>query len=120
MTITDVRVVAIPVGDQEKALAFYTGSLDFTVQLDGETPAGRWLVVAPPDASTGIVLVADADNAGSDTGIRLGTPDAAALHQALSERGVTVSEVLAWDGVPPMFTFDDPDGNRLYVVQDWA
>jgi lactoylglutathione lyase len=26
--------------------------------------------------------------------------------------------VLRWDGVPAMFTFDDPDGNRFYVVED--
>ncbi len=25
-------------------------------------------------------------------------------------------ELLEWDGLPPMFTFDDPDGNRFYVV----
>lgn len=23
-----------------------------------------------------------------------------------------------WDGVPPMFTFEDPDGNLFYVVED--
>ena len=36
----------------------------------------------------------------------------------MRERGVAVGELLRWDGVPPMFTFDDPDGNRFYVVED--
>ncbi len=33
-------------------------------------------------------------------------------------RAVTVGELLQWGGVPPMFTFDDPDGNRFYVVEE--
>ena len=45
-------------------------------------------------------------------------PDAAAEHEALQSRGVPVSDLLRWEGVPPMFTFDDPDGNRFYVVED--
>jgi lactoylglutathione lyase len=45
-------------------------------------------------------------------------PDAAAEHAAMLERGVTVGDVLRRDGVPPMYTFDDPDGNRFYVVEE--
>ena len=33
-------------------------------------------------------------------------------------RGITVGDLIRWDGVPPMFTFDDPDGNRFYVVEE--
>lgn len=33
-------------------------------------------------------------------------------------RGVTVGDVLQWEEVPPMYTFDDPDGNRFYVVEE--
>lgn len=36
----------------------------------------------------------------SETGIRLTTGDAVALHQDLRERGVDVGELLRWDGVP--------------------
>ena len=35
-----------------------------------------------------------------------------------TQRGVTVGDLLRWDGVPPMFTFDDPDGNRFYIVEE--
>ena len=41
--------------------------------------------------------------------------DAVALHSDLREHGVEVSELPRWDGVPPMFSLLDPDGNRLYV-----
>jgi catechol 2,3-dioxygenase-like lactoylglutathione lyase family enzyme len=120
MTITDIRIVGVDVTDQDAALAFYTETLGFTIQMDGDTPAGRWLVVAPPDASTSLALIANQAAAGHDTGIRFATPDAAATRNDLAARGVTVGELLIWDGAPPMFSFEDPDANRFYVVQDWS
>jgi len=56
----------------------------------------------------------------ANTGIRFTVPDAEAEHTAMRERGVDVGDVTRWDGVPPMYTFDDPDGNRFYVVGDSA
>lgn len=56
--------------------------------------------------------------AGHDTGIRFGTSNAAQSHRTLAERGVTVSELLTWDDMPPMFSFDDPDNNRFYVIEN--
>ncbi|HTS14776.1 MAG TPA: hypothetical protein VMH24_03855, partial [Candidatus Sulfotelmatobacter sp.] len=57
---------------------------------------------------------------GVDTGIRLGTRDAGADHPALRERSVDVDAELfrVGPGVPPMFSFRDPDGNTLYVVEE--
>ena len=45
------------------------------------------------------------------------TADAASLHEELAVRGVDVSELLRWEGVPPMFAFPDPDGNGLEIVE---
>ena len=39
------------------------------------------------------------------------------FEKAMDARGVDIGELLAWEGVPTMFTFDDPDGNRFYVVE---
>lgn len=115
--ITDVTAVGIPVRDQDRALAFYVGTLGFEKRLDGPFGDGRWLTVAAPGASTSIALVA-ADRAGVDTGIRFGTADAAADHAHLRAAGVDVDpEVLRYPGVPPMFTFRDADGNTLVVVE---
>jgi lactoylglutathione lyase len=115
--ITDVTAVGIPVRDQDQALAFYVGTLGFEKRLDGPFGAGRWLTVAAAGAGTSIALVA-ADRAGVDTGIRLGTADAAADHAHLRAAGVDVDpEVLRYPGVPPMFTFRDADGNTLVVVE---
>ena len=55
---------------------------------------------------------------GADTGIRFAVPDAEAEHAAMRDLGILVSDVIRWDGVPPMYTVDDPDGNRFYVVEE--
>jgi catechol 2,3-dioxygenase-like lactoylglutathione lyase family enzyme len=116
MTITDVRTIGIPVADQERALAFYGGVLGFQTRLDTPFPGGRWLEVAPPGSTTTIALAQGA-SAGVDTGVRFTTPDATADHAALAAAGVDVDEVLRFPGVPPMFSFRDPDGNTLYAVE---
>jgi lactoylglutathione lyase len=120
-TITDVRTIGINVTDQDRAVAFYVDTLGFEKRLDAAiSPTMRWIEVAPPGARVSIALnaVDAAPVVGADTGIRFTVPDADAEHAALHERGVAVSDVLRWDDVPPMFTFDDPDANRFYIVEE--
>ncbi|WP_435738844.1 VOC family protein [Cellulosimicrobium sp. PMB13] len=118
--LVGVHTVAIPVTDQDRALAFYTGTLGFEVRMDGDLQEGfRWIEVAPPGAPTSVALVTAGDGlpSGVDTGIRLATTDAAADHAALTGAGADVDELLLWEGVPPMFSFRDPDANTIYVTQ---
>jgi lactoylglutathione lyase len=120
-TLTDVRSVAVPVRDQDAALAFYVDRLGFEKRLDAPiSDTMRWVEVAPPGAATSIALVAGPDNPapGVDTGVRFTVRDAEAEHRTMRDHEVAVGELLAWPGVPPMFTFDDPDGNRFYVVAE--
>ena len=123
-SITAVRTVAVTVQDQDQALAFYVETLGFEKRLDAPiSPTMRWIEVAPPGADTSIALNAndsDDDSArpGSDTGIRFVVPDAEFEHAGMRSRGVTVSDIISWDGVPPMYTVDDPDGNRFYIVEE--
>jgi catechol 2,3-dioxygenase-like lactoylglutathione lyase family enzyme len=122
-TITDVRTIAVDVSDQDRALAFFTDKLGFEMRLDAPiSPTTRWIEVAPPGATTSIALNATegAQDVGTDTGIRFTVPDAKAEHAVLEDRGVAVGELLRWDDVPPMFAFDDPDGNRFYIVEEMA
>jgi lactoylglutathione lyase len=119
--ITGMRTVGVPVLDQGRALEFYTSVLGLTKTLDvGLGGGARWIEVMPVGGGTTIALVSAKPDApaGVETGIRLGTPDADALHANLLERGVSADEVLRWPGVPPMFAFRDPDGNGLEIVQD--
>ena len=119
--ITDIRTVGVPVTDQDRALGFYTGELGFETRLDMpvEQLGGRWIEVAPPGAETTIALVPTREGVptGVETGVRFATPDAAAVHADLQNRGVDVGELLRWPGVPPMFAVRDQDGNGLEIVE---
>ena len=120
-TITDVRTISVDVRDQDRALDFFTQTLGFEKRLDASIdPTTRWIEVAPTGGTTSIALnaTADAQAVGIDTGIRFTAPDAAAAHTSMADAGVAVGELLRWPDVPPMFAFDDPDGNRFYVVEE--
>lgn len=116
---TGVANVAIPVTDQDRTKALLE-SVGFETLRDADLGGGfRWIEMAPPGSTTAIALVASGDGlpCGIDTGIRLVAPDARAAHAALSEQGLEVGDLLDWDTAPLMFTFTDPDGNRLYVME---
>jgi catechol 2,3-dioxygenase-like lactoylglutathione lyase family enzyme len=118
--ITQIATVIVPVGDQDKALEFYTGTLGFEVRRDMPFGQGdRWLEVAPPGATTTIALV-QAQSSDQPVEISFSTGDVESDHAGLRSAGVEGdAEVLNFGGgVPPMFTFRDPDGNRFRVVQD--
>ncbi len=115
--ITGVRTVGIPVTDQDRALAFYTGTLGLEKRLDvpfGE--GGRWVEVAPAGATTSIALAAThkGDPIGVETGVRFASQDVPADHAQLRAIGVAVDELIP--SPVAMFVFRDPDGNRLEIV----
>jgi lactoylglutathione lyase len=122
-TITEVRTVAITVRDQDQALGFYVDTLGFEKRLDAPfSPTMRWVEVAPPGSATSVALVANDLDAGAqpgtDTGIRFIVPNADVEHAWMREVGIVVSDVMRWEGVPPMYTVDDLDGNRFYIVEE--
>jgi len=115
--ITGVHTVGIPVADQERALAFYIGTLGLEKRLDVPFGDGRWVEVAPAGAATSVALVRtqEGDPIGVETGVRFASQDVPADHAQLRAAGVDVDELLS---VPvAMFVFRDPDGNRLEVVE---
>lgn len=120
--ISAVTTVGVPTGDHERALGFYAGTLGLTKQRDQTFGPGlRWVEVGTPHGGTTIALAPRRDGApaaGVDTGIRLATPDAEAAHAHLRNNGVDVdAEILRIPGVPAMFSFRDPEGNTLYLVE---
>ncbi|MFI5075610.1 MAG: VOC family protein [Actinomycetales bacterium] len=117
-TMTDVRTIGVTVRDQDAALDFYVGTLGFEKRLDAPiSPTQRWVEVAPRGATTSLALTAGEPEGPTDTGIRFAVADASAERTDLVARGVAVGDLLQWDQVPPMFEFDDPDGNHFYVVE---
>src|SRR5579859_3702192 len=72
-----IKVTSVYVGDQDKALRFYTEVLGFTKKADFSQGPFRWLTVASPEEPQGTELqLALNDN-----------PAAAAYQQALFEQG---------------------------------
>ena len=110
--------MVLPVSDQDKALEFYTGTLGFETRMDGSFGDGqRWIEVAPPGAATTIALVPQGSSAGIE--ISFATKDAESDHAVMLGREVDAdAEVIRMgEGVPPMFTFRDPDGNPFRMVE---
>ncbi|MEN3357340.1 MAG: hypothetical protein V7637_1322 [Mycobacteriales bacterium] len=117
--VTRVGTVLVPVSDQDRAVEFYVGTLGFEKRLDGPFGDGqRWVEVAPPGAATTIALVPGPGPAAGPE-VSLASRDAAADHAQLRASGVdTDAELIRMGpGVPPMFTFRDPDGNRFRIVE---
>lgn len=118
--ITNLRVVGVPVTDQDRSLDFFVNTLGFEKRVDVPMPgmSVRWIEVVPPASTVTIALTAHVKlPTGIETGIRFVTPDAAADHADLAAHGVEVDEILRWPGVPAMFAFRDPDGNGYELVE---
>lgn len=129
--ITQLATVTIPVGDQDRALAFYVERLGLERRADFTYADGaRWVEVAPRGAATQLTLVRG--QAGVETGVVLASADLEGDHAELRAGGVDVGEILGagdpivrWAGVvlagiPSMFLLRDADGNSLLVVQAGA
>jgi catechol 2,3-dioxygenase-like lactoylglutathione lyase family enzyme len=116
---TRVISVSIPVSDVDEALAFYTDVLGCELVMDVEAwPGARYVEVLPPGSSVGIVLLPH--DSEIPIAVRLGTTDAQEAHDRIRASGVELhnDEVLRWEGVEPMFSFEDRDGNRLVYLED--
>ena len=117
-TTTRVLSVSVPVADQDAALRFYTEVLGFELHYDTVVAGTRMIELVPPGSAVALVLLPPDGQV--PVAVRLGTSDAAAAHAAVRAAGVRLDneEVLRWEGVPPMFAFADPEGNRLVYLED--
>lgn len=119
MTIKNLKIVSIPVRDQEAAKRFYQETLGFEVRMDAPfMPGARWLELAPAGAQTTITLVTWFENMkpGGVTGLVLETDDVDGDAALLKERGVEISAIqpAPWGRYA---TFSDPDGNGWVLQQ---
>lgn len=119
--ITQVGTVIVPIGDQDRAIAFFLDKLGFEKRADIPFGRGeRWVEVGPSGAETTLALVPprEGEPIGVDTRVAFSSDDVDADHADLRARGVdTDEEVMRMgDPIPPMFFFRDPDGNRFLIV----
>jgi catechol 2,3-dioxygenase-like lactoylglutathione lyase family enzyme len=124
-TIIDrVGRVAVPVSDQDAAIAFYTEKLGFTLEADISVDRNyRWVEVSPPGGGTTLAIVpppqSAPDRIGIDTNVILTTDDIDEAHAELQARGVDTDDVSRMgEPVPPMLFFRDQDGNTLLIVEN--
>ena len=125
--LKNLMYVTVYVSDQDRALAFYTDTLGLEMRADNPTPWGRFLTVAPADASVEILLWRGTPGKGLDDGAKPGTvpgpvflesDDLTKEFEVLRSRGVKFEE-----SEPTPYPFGvrltalDPDGNRLALRQ---
>ena len=124
-----LALTALVVRDYEEALAFYVGTLGFTLVEDREVPeqGKRWVVVAPPGATESRLLLARAvgdeqsSRIGNQTGGRvflfLETDDLWRDYEAYGARGVVFVRDPAEQPYGTVAVFRDLYGNLWDLVE---
>ncbi|WP_037312342.1 VOC family protein [Amycolatopsis orientalis] len=126
MNINRIQFLTVPVTDLARAQDFYVGKLGFDLLVDVSGPHGRFVMVGPKGAETGIVLV-DRPVGGLDHDARvhfqLSTADVDADIEELRAQGLDVgdAEEMPWGRVTSL---KDPDGNAMGLLEpsgygDW-
>jgi catechol 2,3-dioxygenase-like lactoylglutathione lyase family enzyme len=118
---SEIRVVSIPVINQQVALEFYRDVLGARVEVDvpfDHDGQQRWISMVLPGVDTRITLVTWFPQMppGSLQGIVLGTNDISAAHSELKMRGLRISDIKN-QPYGRECTFFDPDGNGWVLQQ---
>ncbi len=118
---TKIRVISIPVINQQVALEFYRDVLGARVEIDvpfDQHGQQRWISLVLPGVDTRISLVTWFPQMppGSLQGIVLATNDISAAHSELKMRGLRISDIKN-QPYGRECTFADPDGNGWVLQQ---
>ena len=128
-----IKLVSIPVRDQQKALEFYTEKLNFVKKVDIPlTEDSRWLtVVAKDDPDGPELLLEPAPNhfepakVWQDALMNAGIPytqfyvdDAQAEYERLTKLGVAFSMKPTDMGTVVAAVFNDTCGNNIQIVEE--
>ncbi|MCI2421024.1 VOC family protein [Saccharopolyspora sp. K220] len=118
MHISRLQFVSVPVADHVKARDFYVDVLGFELVVDIAGPHGQFVMVAPPGAQTGVVLVDSniGDRFGSPVHLQFHTDDVDADIAELRAAGVAAGnpQEMPWGR---MTSFADADGNPITLLQ---
>jgi catechol 2,3-dioxygenase-like lactoylglutathione lyase family enzyme len=124
-----IALASLFVDDQDKALAFYTGVVGFTVKHDIPMGPFRWLTVESPEGVAGIELVLEpmafapartfqqALFAAGIPATAFMTTDIAAEYARLQARGVVFRGEPKQMGPITAVIFEDTCGNLINLVQ---
>ncbi|MGD6959471.1 VOC family protein [Rossellomorea aquimaris] len=124
-----IIITSIFVQDQEKALAFYTNTLDFVKKHDVPTGAHRWITLVSPDEQDGTELLLEPNEhpAAKEYQEKLfadgipvtmfGVSDIRKEHKRLVEKGVTFTMEPIAMGDITIAVFDDTCGNLIQMIE---
>ncbi|MCR6637971.1 MAG: VOC family protein [Sporocytophaga sp.] len=127
-----IRVISIPVQDQEKALKFYTEKLGFVKKIDVPlSEDSRWLTVVSPEEQDGPEVLLEPSplhfepakvyqKALFDAGIpytQFNVEDVQKEYERLIKLGVEFSVKPTEMGTVKIAVFNDTCGNNIQIVQ---
>jgi predicted enzyme related to lactoylglutathione lyase len=114
-----LELIALPVGDVDRSIAFYVGQLGWHLDHDHTISEEiRFVQVTPPGSACSIAIGKGLirGHQGPIRTLQVVVADIDAVHAELTDKGVVVSEI---DDQPwgSFVYFDDPDGNAWAVQQ---
>lgn len=124
-----IKLNSVLVGDQDKALKFYTEVLGFIKKNDIPAGEARWLTVVSPDAPddielllepTGLLAAQTYQKALFDAGIPLtafAVEDIQKEYERMKELGVAFSMEPTKAGPATLAVFNDTCGNLIQLYQ---
>ncbi len=115
-----LELVPVPVSDVDRAKAFYTEKVGFHEDMDRRlSDTVRFVQLTPPGSACSIAIGEGimSQAPGSSSGLIMVVQDIRAAYEALTGRGVAISEpaMQPWGAIHA--DFDDPDGNRWTLQQ---
>ncbi|CAN5258457.1 VOC family protein [soil metagenome] len=125
-----IGCVSLLVRDYDEAIAFYVGTLGFTLSADADMGGGRrWVLVTPDGGQTSLLLakatqaaqVAQIGNqAGGRVWLFLHTDDLMRDHAAWTARGVLFREAPRHEPYGKVVVFEDLYGNAWDLIEPAA
>lgn len=122
-----LALITYLVDDYDRAIAWFTRVLGFTLLEDSALSADkRWVVVAPPGGGTALLLARAADagqaagignQAGGRVFLFLETDDFAADYKRLLANGVNFREAPRHEAYGTVAVFEDLYGNRWDLIE---
>ena len=115
--IRGIRIVSIPVSNQDISLKFYTEQVNFQVFTDQAFgPGQRWIELAIPGSDVKLALFTPEgfeDRIGGFQPVTFWCDDVFATAKLLASRGVELAQEPKKEVWGTMAKFRDPDGNEF-------
>ena len=113
-----LKFASVPVRDQNRALAFYTDKLGFTIITDQPFGKQRWIELRIPKAETRLVLFTvegQENRIGTMTGLSFECDDIDQTYQEMKSKGVVFDEPPQKQPWGTFTTFKDSEGNSFVL-----